>query len=338
MARSELPPSVRWIRRARRWVHRRQPRLLLAGAAATLALAVATSGLFTVANGESAARVRFGRLVDDAVGPGLHVRLPFGIERVETARTADVFRLEIAGEGWGRLDLVTGDENLVDASLVVQFRVSRLGTFLFAGESPEELIAQAVRSALVAAVATSPVEELLTSGKAEVQNRVRREAQARLDRYGVGVALVSVALQSLQPPGEAAQAFRDVSDARAQAVEATHRAEAERERSLGLARGQAGQLVSAAEAAASSRAVEAGGAAERFGRLLAEKQRSPRLVREDLRAETLAKVLPRVRLIVLAPGEKPRLDVQILERRSNGPAVVAPPRTPATDGADGGHD
>ncbi len=325
-----LPPSVRAIRRARRFLSRR--RRAVAAAVATLATIVALSrAIYTVANGESAAVLRFGRLVDDAVGPGLHVRLPAGADRVTKVRTGEVLRLPIEGDVAPALDLLTGDENLVAASLVVQYRVSRLGSYLYAVEDPALLLRQVVRSALLEAVASTHVEELLTSGKAAVQNQVRSRAQRKLDAYGAGIALVAVNLQSLNPPGEAATAFRAVSDAQADAAQAVSRAEAESERSLRLARGEAQQLLEQAQATAHARFEQASGATERFERLRQASRRSPGLARADLRAAAAARALPRVRIIVLAPGEPPRIDLHRLESgpqgivRSGSDAAASPP-------------
>jgi membrane protease subunit HflK len=285
---------------------------------------VLARGLYTVGNGETAAVLRWGRLVGDAVGPGLHLRLPAGVDEVRRVRTGEVQRLEVAGDFAPGLDLLTGDENLIEASLVVQYRVARLGHYLFATEDPSLLLSQAVRAALVEAVAAVPVDEVLTTGKVGVQNRVREAAQASLDRYASGVALVAVSLQSVSPPGEAGEAFRRVGDARAESAQAVNRAEAQRERSLRLARGEAGQILAQAEAAAGGRRAQARGAAERFLQLLARQRRAPAQARADLRSEAAARILPRARLVLLAPGERPRIDVHLVEGGVRVPAATAP--------------
>ncbi|MEE8523286.1 MAG: FtsH protease activity modulator HflK [Thermoanaerobaculia bacterium] len=307
-----VPPSVGAILRLRDLVERRWPSLALV--ALVLALAItAAAGVYTVDNGETAALLRFGELVDDAVKPGLQTSWP-GMHEVVKARTGDVFRVAIEGDFDPRLSLVTGDENLVEVSIVVQYRIQDLSRYLFASENPEELLRQVVRAALVQSFVATPVDEVLTSGKAAIQNAVRKAAQQRLDGYGAGVTVVAVNLQTVDPPREAAGSFRAVSDARAEAAQSIQRAGGERDRALRLARGEAEKLVTEARATADRRLQEARGAADRFQALLRQKRQSPDLTRTELYLATLQKVLPVARLILLAPGEPPKIDVHLLER------------------------
>jgi membrane protease subunit HflK len=325
----DVPPSVRAIRRARDLLHRRRRALLAAAVLAAGALWLAR-GAYTVDTAETAAVLRFGRLLDDAVGPGLHAALPGGIDRVVKAPTGEVARLELDGGG---IALVTGDTNLIEAGAVVQVRIGRLGPYLFATEDPEALVRLAVRAALVEALGGTRVDEVLTSAKAGVQTQVRTGAQERLDAWGAGVVVVAVNLQAIEPPAEAAGAFRDVADARAGAAEAVSRAEGERGRALRLARGEAEQILEQARAAADRRVQEARGAADRFQALLAQHRQSPGLARVDLYRATVRQVLPRTRLIVLPPGGAPRVDVHLLEGAA-GEGYGAPLAFPPGEGED----
>lgn len=291
-------------RRPGRWV-----RLVLLSAAAVWGI----QGLYTVGNGESAAVLRFGELRDDAITPGLHFRLAWGIDEVTKTRTGEVFRHQVDGDVSPFLHLVTGDENLIDTAITVQYRITRLGDYLFSTESAEELVRQTIRSELVESAAALGVDDLLTSAKAMVQQEVRERGQRRLDAYASGVVLVSVNLQTVDPPREAEAAFRNVIDARAQAAQTVSRARAQRDRRLRLASGRVAQITSSAEAAANRRLQAAQGAALRFADLLAQKRLSPELTRTDIYTRTVTTALPRTRLIVLAPGDVPKIDVNLLD-------------------------
>ena len=268
--------------------------------------------VYTVDNGESAAVLRFGALVDDTVEPGLRFRAPAGVDDVTKTRTGEVFRVQVEGDEPPRLDLVTGDENLIEVALTVQYRITRLGDYLFRTEDAETLVRQTIRADMVEAVAALGVDDVLTSAKTLVQQQVRERSQARRDDYDSGVTLVSVNLQAVDPPPEAEAAFRGVLDARAEAAETVSYARAEQDRALRLASGEAAQLLSAAEAEANMAVQIARGAAERFRELLVQKRRSPELARTDLFARTIREVLPRTRVIVLAPGELPELEVNLV--------------------------
>lgn len=292
---------------------RRHHRRVLAAIAAVTVVGGLGQGLYTIDNGESGALLRFGALVDDTVSPGLHYRLPLGIDEVVEKRTGEIFRLEIVGDWSPRLSLVSGDENLIDVAAIAQYRILRLGDFLFSADEVEALVHQTLRAELLEAAAGLGVDDLLTSAKAEVQQRVQSRGQQRLDTYGLGVALVSVNLQTVGPPPEAEAAFRAVLDARAQAARGVSLAQSRAERRLGLARGEAAKILGEAEANADRRRQQGRSAAQRFKDLLVQKRRSPELTHADLYARFVRQALSKPRLIVLPPGETERLDLNLME-------------------------
>jgi membrane protease subunit HflK len=241
-----------------------------------------------------------------------------------TLRTGEVRREEIGADQSGRITLVTGDENFIELVVVVQYTVGRLGAFLFGVEDPRTLLAASVRGALVEIVAAMPVDDILTGAKARIQQEARRLAQAALDRAGAGITLVGVNLQSVNPPPEAAQAFRAVSDARADAATAINDAESARERAINLARGEAIAVLNDARGAAATRIQRARGATDRFAALLAQRRAAPAQTHFDLYLASAQRLLPRAELVVLAPGEPPRIDLNLVPPR---PAMTRP--TPA---------
>ncbi len=323
------PPSVRWIRHGRDVLRRRRGTVLAVAVACFLVLS-ALSGLYTVENGESAAVLRFGRLHHDAVEPGLRFRWPQGIEQVIKARTGEISRLEIhRGESAG-LSLLTGDENLIEANLVVQYRIGDLRDALFASEDAEDLLRHVVTATLVEAFAATPVDEVLTSAKTAIQNKVRQTAQQRLDDCRSGLVLVAINLQSVNPPREAEGAFRAVSDARAQAAQAINNAQGEKDRALRISRGEADRELSTSRAAADNRRSEAAGSAQRFLSLLKQKRAAPQLTRIELYNQVIQQVLPNARLVILAPGEPLRLELQQLpvdDDQDAGPVRIPPGRS-----------
>jgi len=275
----------------------------------------ALPAVFVVDSGETGAVRRFGRLIDATVPPGLTVRLPWGIDRVTRVRTGEVQRQEVKEDVGRPIVLVSGDENFLELRLVAQYTISDPGAYLFHVDDPAGVISQAVRAALVGTVAGMPVDEVLTGGKAHIQHAVRRAAQATLDRCGVGVTLIGINLQAASPPPEAAQAFRDVSDARADAARTVNEAQSEGERSLSLARGRAQAVVEEARAGADARLRRARGATARFKALLARQRAAPIQASTEIYVDVARRVLPRARLVLLAPGPPPRIDLNLTEPR-----------------------
>ena len=316
MATSEsppIPPSVVVIRAVAARLRRHPARGALA-LLGVLALGSLLSGIYIVGNGESAALQRCGRLVGDAIQPGLGLRIPWGVDRITRVRTGEVLRAEITGDQTKQLQLVTGDENFIEMMVVVQYTISDLRAYLFRTDDPQALVAQAVRGALVQTVGAMPVDEVLTSGKAQIQQDARRQAQLWLDRYGAGLTLMGVNLQWAKPPVEAATAFRDVNDAKADAAKAVNAAQGERERALSLARGEASRLVQEATGGAAGRVQQARGATERFAKLLAQRRLAPEQTAIELYLSTMRRVLPRAKLVLLAPDQAPRIDLNLVER------------------------
>ncbi len=304
--------SIRVIWRLRDELRRHRRRLLITVIALVL-VGWLGQGLYMIDNGESGALLRFGALIDEAVPPGLHYRLPLGIDRVVERRTGEVFRLEIRGDWSPQLSLVSGDENLITVAAIAQYRILRLGDFLFSTDDAESVVLQTLRAELLEAASGLGVDDLLTSAKAGVQQTVQIRSQERLDAYGLGVGLVSVNLQAVEPPREAEEAFRAVLNARADAARGVSVARSGADRRLRLARGEAAKILGEAEAAADRRLQEARGAVQRFDDLLVQARRSPELTRTDLYARTVREVLARTRLIVLPPGETDRLDLNLIE-------------------------
>jgi membrane protease subunit HflK len=309
---SRIPPSVSAIRAAAAWGRRHPRRAALAALGACALLSVA-SGIYGIGTGETAALQRCGRLIDAAIPPGLGLRVPWGVDQVTRVRTGEVRRAEVTADATKALQLITGDENIIEMLVVVQYTISDLAAYLYRTDEPQGLVTQAVRAALVETVGTMAVDDVLTSGKAAIQQDVRQRAQHALDRYGAGLTLLGVNIQGVAPPVEAANAFRDVNDAKADAATSINVAESDRERALSLARGEAAQLTEEATGRAAARVRQARGTAERFAALLAQHRQSPEQTAGDLYLHTAEKILPRAKLVLLAPHQAPRIDLNMVE-------------------------
>ena len=312
------PPSERLLQNLAGFAVRRF-RWILGGAAALLAVLWLLTGFYTVANGSLALILRFGGVEQEDIPPGLHFRFPDGIEREVIFPSGEVRRLEVTGTNETKLDVITGDENIVATSLVVQYRVTDVAGYLYGSDLPEDLVLQSVRAALLETAGAMLVDELLTTGKARIQNEVRARAQELLRDYGTGIALLAVTLQSIEPPTEAAAAFRAVQDARSESARTVSDGRMLADHMLSLTRAEASRMLEEATAESEGRVHAARGAADRFGSLLAEYRKAPDQTRQDLLQGKLAEVLPRTEIFILAPGDHPRLDLQLESGRKTAP-------------------
>ncbi len=310
------PPSERILRGLADFLTRRWRVALILAAGAYVVLWI-LGGVYTIDNGSTAVLRRFGAVTNAGVEPGIHLRLPDGIESVTPFPSGEVFRREVQGPNETRLDIITGDENIVATGLVAQYKVTDVAAFLYGAEAAEELVPYTIRTALLETAGSMRVDDLLTTGKARIQNEVRAAAQELLREYGTGISLLAVTIQSIEPPTEAAAAFRGVQDARNDSVRTITDSRMLADHLLSLTRAEAAQLVEEAQAEAESRVAEARGAAERFLALLERHRASPIQTEQELLRGNLSKLLPKTETIILAPGDRGRqIDVHLRGRSS----------------------
>lgn len=316
-----------------RWV-RERGRAARAAAAVLLAAVLLPflNPLYIVPPESEAGLFTLGRW-SGAVGPGLHARLPF-VHEVRVVPTQRVQRLEIGfrtvrpGDDRTPAEyedhpeealMLTGDENIVDVEMIVQWRVADLRHYLTAFERPEEIVRKAAEAALRKVVGTSQLDRVLAEGRSEVGAAVEQELQRILDGYRAGVRVVAVQLQDVEPPEPVQQAFKDVVNALETRQRLINEAERYRNERLPAAQAEAEQILQEAEAYRVRRVEAARGEAARFLAVLEEYRRAPEVTRRRLHLEAVEQVLARARLVVVGgpPGVVPYLPLDALRR---GPA------------------
>lgn len=277
------------------------------------------SGIYLVAPDRQAVVTRFGRVVDARVMPGIHYHLPYPIERIDKLKVRETRRAIVGGEAadetLGRTQpfqtqFLTGDQNIIQMRVVAQYSVSSPADFLFRAENIEVLVRDAVETQLALETARRGVDSLLTTDKIEVQESARERAQALLESYRAGVSLSSVNIESVAPPPEAAEAFRDVAGARADAARIVNEAQGYANDLVPRARGAARQMMEAAEAYRARKINEATGDAERFVKLAGEYQKAREVTSERLYVEAMEQVLPRIRKLIVEKD----VDLSILRK------------------------
>ncbi len=289
-----------------------KPRRIFSGLA-WLAIAVYfATGIYVVAPGELGVVRRFGAVVEPRIGPGLHYRLPWPIDRVDVINVSDV-RREVVGvvepeeghehpEPPSKLQALSGDTNVIDVEIVVQYQVRDPEAYLLNVQyAPYRLIRDTVRQAATALISQQPVDAILTSERQALQDGIRAETQKRLDEYNSGLVVVGINLQKAFPPDEVAAAFIDVNSAKEDKNRAINEADGYANSLIPEARGQAQKILSDAESYRSNVLGQANGAAQAFESVLAEYQTNSKIYGEEvtryrLYLEILEKILPRVQI------------------------------------------
>jgi membrane protease subunit HflK len=307
----------------------RPRRRRLAIAAAVLWL---VTGVYIVPADQQAVIARFGKVTEPRVLPGIHLSLPWPIDRVHKLKVQQLQRLVVGGDlpdpVLGRAQplvsqFLTGDQNLIHVRVVVQYSVGVPAEYLFRAQEVARTVGAAVAAELARRIATRNVDAVLTTEKIAIQEEVRAAAQARLNEYGVGVLLSTVNMESVAPPPEAADAFRDVAGARADAARIVNEAQGYANDVIPKARGEAQQMLAAAEGYKQRKTNEALGDAARFTAVAAEYAKASSVNASRLYMETMEQILPKIKKLLV--DSRGNLDLTIIRKSGAAePAVRLP--------------
>jgi membrane protease subunit HflK len=265
------------------------------------------SGIYIVQPDESGVVLRFGRYVRTEA-PGPHIHLPYPIEQVfkpkvsQVRQTAVGYRAQSVGGVFqqGRVQAVdeesamlTGDENIITVQFNIQYQIKTDGAvdYLFNVIRPDQVVKRAAEASMREVIGKNTLDSALTDGRVKIQNDVAELLQNILDRYQVGVQVVAVQMQDVQPPQEVRDAFKDVASAREDKQRSINQAEAYRRDILPKAQGQAKETVNQAEAYRQTRIREAEGEAQRFLSVMTEYEKAPDVTKKRMLYETFEDIL-----------------------------------------------
>lgn len=254
-------PSISRASALRYWVEYHARMLGIEGhggvlIAALIVLLWVLSGIFKVQPDEQGVIQRFGEY-HDTVEPGLHYHWPFPVETVVLPKVTQVNQLQIGQarssvaasveESHDR-QMLTGDENVVEAESTVSWKIKDAKQFLFRVKSPEYSIKVAAESALREVIGRTPIQAAMSDKRQQIADETRELMQALLDQQEAGVLVVQVQLQRVDPPAAVIDAFNDVQRARADQERARNDAESYANDILPRARGEASKVTQEAAA------------------------------------------------------------------------------------------
>jgi len=217
----------------------------------------------------------------------------------ETDRFVPVVSSEL--EEGQAAELLTGDENLVLATLLIQYTIKQPKSYLYNAIDTGKVLNCIVQDATISKIAEMSVDDVLTTGRFEIQMKLKEQIQTRADSYDLGIRFTSVQIQNIQPPAEAAEAFREVASAREDQHRLMQQAEGDRNRRLPEARANANKLRNEAAAYAKEVVEMAHGEAERFLMGWDEYRKAKTVTAHRLYMEAMEEILPRVRKLVSDP-------------------------------------
>lgn len=264
---------------------------------------------------------RFGQYVR-TTNPGLHLKLPLGIEGVKNIKVTHVFKEEFgfrtvsagvrtiyegrdnSGRGLSSgysqtgnpfLDeslMLTGDLNVAVVEWIVQYTVKDPVEFAFQIRDMKETIRNMSEAVMRLVIGDHTVNEVLSSGRVEIQMQVQKKLQEVLDSYKSGVSVSNIILQDVNPPDEVKPSFNEINEARQEKEKVINQAWEEYNKVIPRAKGEAEKKIREAEGYALERINRAQGESKRFDLTFQAYQKAPEVTRQRLYLETIAQVYP----------------------------------------------
>lgn len=273
-----------------------------------LLIAAAFTSIYTVQPDGQAVVKRFGKVVDIR-GPGLHYKLPFGIDQQVFVPTERVMKEEF---GFRTVEtgqrsvyekrpvhqdeslMLTGDLKVIDVEWVVQYRIENPDYYLHHVRDREKTIRDISEAVMRRIVGNSLGSDVLTEKRVQVAMMARDEIQDLLESFEMGLRIQTVELQDVTPPETVKPAFNEVNEAEQERERFINEAEKQRNQIIPRALGEAQQILEEAGAYRATRVNTALGEAERFKAILHEYQNSPEVTRQRLYLEMIDEVLPKL--------------------------------------------
>jgi membrane protease subunit HflK len=282
-------------------------RLLLIALMVLFALVGLLTSYYTIPAESEGVVLRFGKYML-RVSPGLHFKLPYGIDRVIVVPTQRQQKLEFgfATSGYTQPDqagaepqkeksMVTGDLNSALVEWIVQYRITEPEHYLFDVREPGQTLRDLSEAVMREVVGDRTVDEIITIGRQEIEDTVLDRMRTLSKRYHLGVSINQVQLKNVNPPVPVQPSFNEVNRAQQDRENSINIANGEYNKAVPRARGEADQKVRAAEGYRFKRVNEAEGDAAAFSAVLEQYIKAPDVTRARIYLETLGEVMPQAR-------------------------------------------
>ncbi len=271
-----------------------------------LALIFIFSGLYTVGPDEAGVIRRFGKYIR-TTDPGLHFKIPMGVEKVNNIKVRYVFKEEFGfktlksgiktqystREYFDESLMLTGDLNVLVVEWIVQFKIKDPVKLLFVVRDPRETIRNISEAVMRQVVGDSSVTEVLTTRRIEINQEVQDKLQEILDSYDSGIQIVTVKLQDVNPSDEVKPSFNEVNEAKQEKEKMINQAWEAYNKAIPAARGQAEKTIKEAEGYTLNRINRAKGDAARFIDTWEAYREAKEVTRKRLYLEVMSDILPR---------------------------------------------
>ena len=258
---------------------------LIAGLVAVVAVIWGFMGFYIVDEAERGVVLRFGRVMDLTVQPGLHWNPPV-VDEVSLVNVS-----ELNAKTYENRAMLTTDENIIDIAVTVQYLIQDPVKYVIAVQDPELSLDNASESAIRHVVGGNFMDQILTTGRDRMAADVQERLQDYMNAYNTGIFVSQVNVVDAQPPDAVRPAFDDVIRAREDEQRVQNQAQQYSNQIIPEARGEAQRRIEAANAYSAEVVAEATGDASRFDQLLTEYLKSPEVTRQRLYIDSIEDVM-----------------------------------------------
>ena len=195
--------------------------------------------------------------------------------------------------------MITSDYNFVNVDFYFEYQITDPKKYFYASENPELIVKNLAQSYIRDTVGSHAVDEVLTTGKYEIQTEIKTKLQERLEAEQIGIQITNAVIQDAEvPTTEVAQAFKNVEDAKQGMETAINNANADANTRIPKANADADKIKKDAQAKKESLIAEAEGQAARFNSLYAEYVKFPLVTKQRMFYEAMEEVLPNMKIYI----------------------------------------
>ena len=241
--------------------------------------------------------------VEVVENPGIKFKVPF-IQKVSKVSKASKqfavgYDLETGESIYKESFMITSDYNFVNVDFYFEYQITDPIKYFYASENPELIVKNLAQSYIRDTVGSHGVDEVLTTGKYEIQSEIKAKLQERLELENIGIQITNAVIQDAEvPTTEVAQAFKNVEDAKQGMETAINNANADKNTRLPQANAEADKIKKDAQAKKESLIAQAQGQVARFNSLYEEYRKFPLVTKERMFYEAMEEVLPNMKVYI----------------------------------------
>ncbi len=267
-----------------------------------LVAVTALGSFYTIGEQENAVVTTFG-VPQTVTSPGLHFKIPYAQQVQKVDMTIKGFAIGYdPSNDESKLEeslMITSDYNFVNVDFFLEYRVTDPVKYLYNSEDAVSILKTLAQSYIRDTIGLYPVDDVITSGKSQIQSEIKEKIMTRMEQEDLGIQLVNLTIQDAEPPtAEVLTAFKDVENAKQGKDTALNNANKYRSEQIPKAEAQADQICRQAEAAKEGRINEAEGQVARFNAMYEEYSKFPHITKQRMYYEAMESLLPGLQVII----------------------------------------